>query len=341
MRKFLKKWWNDLKYDQEDPRWLAGGEIKIAVIGGGTGLSVLLRGLKKYSSSISAIVAVTDDGKSSGIIRKDFDILPPGDIRKCISALAYDEKLISNIMEYRFVENKKSFSGHTLGNIWITALTKYFGSFERAIEATTEIFQTAGKVMPSTLRRLQLCAEYVDGKVAVGESRIPKAGKKIKRVYFNHKNVQAYKNAVSAIETADLIVIGPGSLYTSVIPNLLIKSIGRAIHNNANAVKVFACNSSTERGETENMSIEDHIEAIHEHSDKNIFQCALVNNRIMKESKDASVLGSVNNISTNKKEILGHKIVLADVISLKKPLYHDSEKLAKAVIGLYNKVKSK
>lgn len=341
MKKFLKKWWNDLKYDRGDPRHLAGGDIKIAVIGGGTGLAVLLRGLKRYSSSISAVVAVTDDGKSSGTIRKDFDILPPGDIRKCISALAYDEKLISNIMEYRFAENKKSFSGHTLGNIWITALTKYVGSFERAIEVTTEIFQTAGKVMPATLRRLQLCAEYVDGKVAVGESKIPKAGKKIRQVYFNHKNVQAYKNAVLAIETADLIIIGPGSLYTSIIPNLLIKSIRKAIHNNTKAVKIFACNSSTERGETENMSIEDHIEAIHEHADRNIFQYVLVNNRILKKSKDASVLGSVNNISTNEKEILGHKIILTDVISLKKPLYHDSDKLAKAIIGLYNKLRSK
>lgn len=341
MNAFFQNWWRSLAYEPHDPRFLARGEIKIAVIGGGTGLAVLLRGLKRYSNNISAIVAVTDEGKSSGVIRKDFDILPPGDIRKCISALAYDEKLISNIMEYRFVENKKSFSGHTLGNIWITALTKYFGSFERAIEATTEIFQTSGKVMPVTLRRLRLCAEYSDGKISVGESKIPKAGKKIKRVFFDHKNVQAYKNAVLAIETSDLIVIGPGSLYTSVIPNLLITSIRRAIHKNINAVKVFACNSSTERGETENMSIEDHIDAIHKHSDKNIFQYAIVNNKIIKRSKDASVLGSVNNISTNQKEIFGHEIVLEDVISVKRPLYHDSEKLAKAIIELYNKVKSK
>ena len=341
MGNFLKNWWEGLKYEPNDPRRLAGGNIKIAVIGGGTGLSVLLRGLKRYSSEISAIVTVTDDGRSSGRISEEFDILPPGDIRKCISALAYDEKLLAEIMEYRFSKDKKSFGGHTLGNIWLTALSKYFGSFERAVEATTEIFETAGRVLPATLKKVRLCAEYADGGVAIGESKIPCPGKKIKKVYLESKNIRPYKNSVLAIGEADLIVLGPGSLYTSVMPNLLIKGIVDAVKKNVNAMKVFVCNSSTERGETENMTVPNHIKAIQIHAGKRIFNHVIVNNNIVKKTNKVSELGSINNITTVEKEILGCKVALADVISAKNPLYHDSDKLAKAIIELYNRTKRK
>jgi len=195
-KKFFNNWWRWLKYEPEDPRFLTGGLVKIVVLGGGSGLAVLIRGLKKYSNDISAVVAMTDDGDSTGFLRKEFDILPPGDVRKCISALAYDERLISSIMEYRFSSGKKKFGGHTLGNIWITALTQYLGSFEKAIETTTSIFQSAGKVIPSTLSNCKLCAKYDDGKKVCGESKIPQPGKKIERVFFNKKNVFAYKKAV-------------------------------------------------------------------------------------------------------------------------------------------------
>lgn len=339
MKTFFKKWWQGLLYEPEDPRKLAGSKIKIAVIGGGTGLSVLLRGLKKYSSDISAIVTVTDDGASSGVLRKDFDILPPGDIRKCISALAYDEKLISNLMEYRFSGDSKSLENHTLGNIWLTALTKYFGSFERAVEATTEIFETAGKVLPVTLQNIDLCAEYSDGTVVVGESNIPKEKKTIKKVYLSKKGVRPSEKAVSAIENADLVIIGPGSLFTSVLPNLLIAGIRNAIINNKKAIKVFVCNCSTERGETESLSVRDHIFMINSHTKSKLFDYCLVNNKILERSKKTFALGEVNNITTDKKEILGCKIVLADVVDDRKPLYHDSKKLAKNLIELYNGIK--
>lgn len=299
-------------------------------------MSVLLRGLKAYSNDITAIVAVTDDGSSSGIIRKEFDMLPPGDIRKCISALSYDEDLISSLMEYRFEKNNSSLSGHTLGNIWLTALTKYFGSFEQALEKTTTIFKTAGRVLPATLENIELEAKYQDGTHIKGESRIPSSGKKIQRVYLSKENVKPYEKAVEAIETADLIIIGPGSLYTSVIPNLLINGISGAIRENKKGVKVYIVNCSTERGETEDYTVDDHIRAIEKHSGGGLFDYCLVNNKVLKRSEKSSNLGEINNITTKKKQIFDYRIISKNVVNDKKPLYHDSEKLAKSVVEIYN-----
>lgn len=336
MNNLFKNWWKWLRYEPNDPRFNTGGVVRIVVIGGGTGLANMLRGLKKYSDKISAVVAVTDDGSSSGILRKEFDILPPGDIRKCISALAYDEDLISNILEYRFSKDKKSFGGHTLGNIWITALSKYFNSFEKALEATTEIFKTAGRVLPSTLDNASLVIHYADGSTAQGESHLDQVIKKIEKILLN-KKVRAYKKAVQAIREADLILLGPGSLYGSVIPNLLIPGIRNAIYNNWHAVRVYVANCSTERTQTVGYTIDDHIAKLLEHSKKKIFDYCLVNNKVLKSSKDETILGEIKNITTSKEKIMGVKIVRSNVISEKNPLYHDSEKLAKAVIELYNK----
>lgn len=340
MKKIFRKWWNGLVYEPGDPRHLSGGHrIKIVVIGGGTGLSTLLRGLKHYSKEITAIVAVTDDGASSGQLRREFDILPPGDIRKCISALSYDENLTAKILEYRFSSGKSSLSGHTLGNIWITALSKHLGSFAKAIETTTEMFNTAGKVLPSTLDSLELVAEYEDGSKEEGESKIAKPGKKIKKVSLTKKSVRPYVKAVESIRDANLIVLGPGSLYSSVIPNLLIPGITKAICANKTAFKVYIANCSTERGETEGYSVKDHINVIFDHSRKNLFQNCLVNKKLIKRSKKFSALGEVFNITSEEDEILGVKITPADLINAKNPLYHDSEKLAKTIIEQYNKIK--
>jgi uncharacterized cofD-like protein len=340
MSAFFQNWWKGMRYEPQDPRFLAGGEIKIVAIGGGTGLSTLLRGLKKYSNQITAIVAVTDDGKSSGLIRKEFDILPPGDIRKCISALAKDEKLISGVLEYRFNKKGSFLSGHTLGNIWIAVLSKYFGSFLKAIEATTEIFATAGKVLPATLSKTELCATYSDGKTTEGESKISRHGKRIIKVFMKNPSTGAYSKAVIAIKNADLIVFGPGSLYTSVMPNLLIFGIAKAIKENAKSLNIFVCNCSTERGETEHYTVKDHIQAVIDHIGGNPFDFCLVNKKIVKTSKNASILGNINNITTKEKEILGCRIIQSDSVDNKNPLYHDSEKLAKALIELYNRTRN-
>ena len=339
VKSFLKKWWNDLKYEPGDPRQLAGGRIKIAAIGGGTGLATLLRGIKNYSNDISAIVSVTDNGTSTGVLRKEFDILAPGDIRKCISALSYDEELISNIFEYRFDKDGNSFSGHTLGNIWITGLTKYFGSFDKAIEVTSEIFKTAGRVLPSTLDDVDIKIEYADGKTLVGEEYLDEQLKKIKRISLS-KNAKGYKKVISAIADADLILIGPGSLYGSILPNLLIKDLAGAITKNKSAVKIYIANGSTERTQTRDYTVEDHIQAIFDHVPEKIFDYCLVNDNIVSQSDDQAKLGEVNNITTDKNEYKGVKLIKQNVIDEKNPLYHNSDKLAKAVVELYNEIKN-
>lgn len=340
MNKYIKNWWKWLRYDPADPRFNAGGVIKIVVIGGGTGLANLLRGLKKYSDQITAVVTVADGGGSTGEIRKDFDIVAPGDIRKCISALAYDETLFSDIFEHRFSKDKKTFGGHTLGNIWITALSDHFHSFEKAIEVTSEIFQTAGKVLPSTLENIDLVIEYADGKILEGEAHLDKIVKKIKKISLSKKRVKAYQKAIKAINEADMVIIGPGSLYGSILPNLLIKGISKAVSGNKGALKIYIANCSTERSQTSGFSIADHIKAIRDHiGRKPLFDYCLVNNRIIKQSKNDQKLGEINNITTKEKSIFGIDIFAADVIDVKNPLFHDQDKLANALIELYNKIK--
>lgn len=334
-KRYLKTWWRGLIYDPEDPRFIAGADIKIAAIGGGTGLAVLLQGLKHYSNKISAIVTMTDDGKSSGTIRKEFKSPPPGDVRKCISALAINEKFVSDIFEYRFINKKSSLSGHTLGNLWLLALSKKLGSLEKAIEVTTEVFETAGKILPSALGKINLKAIYSDNSQIVGESRIPQPGKTIKKIELIPSKNQAYSKAVRAIEKADLIITGPGSLYTSIIPNFLIGGIKNAIKRNKEAIKLYVANCSTERGETENLGVEEHIEAIFHHAKTKLFDYCLVNNKLIQSSNKKSKLGEVNNITTHKKTCHNCRIIHSNLINKKNPLYHHPRKLAAAIIQIY------
>lgn len=339
MWKFFNNWWNSIKYEPDDPRYKNGQTLRVVVLGGGTGLANLLRGLKQYTKDITAIVSVADDGASSGKLRREYDVLPPGDIRKCLTALAVDEKLMDNLFEYRFKKSRSSLSNHTLGNIWLTALSSHYKSFAKAIEVTSELFKVTGKVLPSTLDKITLFSEYDDGKIEKGERKLDEiSGKRIKRVFFK-KSPKAYINAVRSIKEAELILIGPGSLYGSVIPNLLIDDISKTIRNNKGAIKIYLANCSTERTQTAGYSIEDHIRAIIGHSWENLFQYCIVNSKIVKKSERESVIGEINNITTTKKEIMGVKIFRNDVINTKNPLYHNSEKLAKAVIESYNIIK--
>jgi len=339
MKRYFKRWWRLFWYEPNDPVYLAGHKIKIAAIGGGTGLSTLLRGLKKYSDDVSAIVAMTDSGSSTGVIRREFDVLPPGDIRKCIAALSNNEELISDLLNYRFKKEDNSLANHTLGNIWLTALTKHLGSFEKAIETTSEIFQTSGKILPATLDKVDLKAVYSDNSEQIGESNIPQHNKTIKKISLS-KQAQAYPKAVKAIANADLIIIGPGSLYTSIIPNLLITGIRKAIIKNNKAIKIYIANCSTERGETENFTIKDHIKTLYSYGKANLFDYCLVNNRIIKTTKQRSKLGKIHNIITKAKSIDGCQIINKNVIDYKNPLYHNSKQLAREVIRVYSKIKS-
>ena len=303
---------------------------KVVFIGGGTGLATILKGVKNYPWQISAIVAMTDDGLSTGRIRRDFRILPPGDIRKCLIALSNDEGLLKEIFDYRFARGK-GLARHSLGNLLILALEKITGSFAKAIQEASKILNIKGEVLPSTLENVELGGKLLNGKTIIGERQLFLKGMKneIEKVWLAPEIVKANPKAVKKIKNADVLVIGPGSFYTSIIPNLLIRGITKAIVKNRRAQKIYICNVSTERGETQGFSVEDHIDILQQYSSRKIVKHCVVNNKVVSISKKQYKLGEVNNITTVKEKILGCKITNADVIDDKNPLYHDPRKLAK------------
>ncbi|MBR2525925.1 YvcK family protein [bacterium] len=252
---------------------------KIVAVGGGTGLSMLLKGIKKITNNITAVVTVGDDGGSSGRLREEMGVLPPGDIRNCIAALADDEDLVTTLFQYRF-KSGEGLEGHSFGNLFITALCAITGNMVSAIQASSNVLSIRGRVLPSTLDDMRLAAEFEDGTVVHGESEIPEAHKKIKRLFIEPENCKALESVIAAIKDADLIILGPGSLYTSVIPNLLIKEISEEI-TKSNAKKIYVCNIMTQPGESDNYSVSDHLNALYKHagSDK-LVDAVLVNNSL-------------------------------------------------------------
>ena len=248
---------------------------KIVVIGGGTGLSTLLRGLKTYSGNITAVVTVADDGGSSGRLRREVGVLPPGDIRNCLTALASEEKLLTELFQYRF-DVGEGLSGHSFGNLFITALSQVTGKdLLRAISATSQVLAIRGQVLPSTLEDVTLWAEMSDGRWVEGESKIAKAQGQIVRVGCNPPQPPATREAIDAIADADFIILGPGSLYTSVIPNLLVPEIVEAIAHNQ-APHIYVCNIMTEPGETTGYTVGDHVTAIDKVAGERLFDGVLV-----------------------------------------------------------------
>lgn len=303
----------------------------IVCIGGGTGLSNLIGGLKRYYQNIYAIVAMTDDGLSTGRIRRDFRTLPPGDIRKCLISLS-DDKVLKDLFNYRFTKSK-GLAGHSLGNLLILALDKITGNFANAIQTASKILEIKGKVIPSTLENIQLAGKLKNNKIIYGERKLFNAGMKspIEKVWLNPKNVASNPKAIEVIKKADAIIIGPGSFYTSIIPNLLLKNFYQSIYNNKKAIKIFICNISTERGETQNFSVEDHISKLQNYSQKDIVEYCLVNTKLVKTSQKRYKLGEINNITTKQKNILGCNIIRKNLIDADNPLYHKQDKLAKAI----------
>lgn len=246
---------------------------KLVVIGGGTGLSVLLRGLKKYTCNIMAIVSVADDGGSSGRLRDDLGILPPGDIRNCLVALADKESLMEEIFQYRFPVGE--LAGHSLGNLLIAATNDLAGGFNQAIRVMSKVLAVRGKVLPATLENVSLGAEYSDGNIVFGESNIPKYGKPIKRIFLEPSNCKPMAEALAAIAEADAIILGPGSLYTSVLPTLMVSGFAQAIEDSS-AIKIYVCNVMTQDGETEGYTASQHIKAILDHVGR-VIDYALIN----------------------------------------------------------------
>jgi uncharacterized cofD-like protein len=308
---------------------------KVVAIGGGSGLSTLLRGLKNHPISISGIVTMTDNGASSGRLSRELGVLPPGDIRQCLAALSNDEQLLTKLFEYRFNKGR-GLSGHSLGNLLLIALADITGDFESAVQASSKILSIKGEVIPSALSHASLVAELKNGQRALGEVDIPKLGHRfgIKKISLVPENTKANPTAVHFIKNADLILVGPGSLFTSILPNFLIKEIRQAFEQSG-AMKIYVCNASTERGETEGFGVEDHLKELRKYVNGTRFDAALVNDKIIAKDSQEGKLGSIRNITTDHGELSGVPIVRKDLIDEEKPLFHDSRKLADAIWEIF------
>lgn len=318
---------------------------KIVAIGGGTGLSTMLKGIKKITNNITAVVTVGDDGGSSGKLREELGVLPPGDIRSCIAALADDEDMVAKLFQYRF-KDCAGLSGHSFGNLFLTAMCSITGDMVRAVMESSKVLSIRGRVLPSTLDDMRLVAEMQDGTIIRGESNIPESGKKIKRLFSEPNNCKALEDVIWAINEADLIILGPGSLYTSVVPNLLIKEIAKAV-NDAKAKKIYVCNIMTQPGETDGFSVSDHIKTLYQHAKYNkIIDAVLVNNELpeslLAPYKDAGSEPVV--VDTEEINKLGIEIVQKNLIEDKRFedghssfVRHSPSRLARIIYYWYRK----
>ena len=305
---------------------------KIVAIGGGHGLSTLLRGLKLHTNNITAVVTVADDGGSSGRLRESFGILPPGDIRSCLAALSNDEQMLTQLFQYRF-SNSGELEGHSFGNLFITALAEITGSFESAIAESGKVLSVSGRVLPSTLHDVKLVADMQLPDVPIqvrvqGESRIPKMAGKVRRIWLEPNDAPAYPPVIKAILNADMIVVGPGSLYTSLLPNLLVQDLVGAIRA-SRAVKVYVCNIVTQPGETEAFSTYDHIHNLEEHVGDRLFDVALCNDNFQHSLEERDQWVTVDDLT--KSDVRSH---YADLVDEKNPWRHDSVKLAESLIQI-------
>ena len=312
---------------------------KIVVVGGGTGLSTLLRGLKEYSSNITAIVTVADDGGSSGRLRREIGVLPPGDIRNCLAALADEEELLTELFQYRFKAGD-GLVGHSFGNLFLTVMSEITGDLEQAATASSKVLAISGKVLPSTLSDVSLWAEMEDGRIVEGESNIPEAKGKIKSIGCIPANPPALPTAVKAIQEAEYIIIGPGSLYTSIIPNLLVPDIRNAIAK-ANVPRIYVCNIMTQPGETEGYSVADHIREIDRIGKDKLFDAVLVHRKPPSlQSLQRYALENSHPVDLDRQEIakLNRRIVMANVMEedIGGQVRHSSNQLARVLLRWYS-----
>lgn len=321
----------DIVYQRRQERFLERGP-RVVAIGGGTGLSTLLQGLKNYTKNITAIVTVTDTGGSSGRLRDELDILPPGDIRNCLVALADAEPLMLQLFQYRF-ENGSGLKGHSFGNLFITALSKVTGDFDKAIKESSKVLAIRGSVIPSTLEKVALVGEFEDGVVIEGETNITSRGMALKRVWLKPDDCRATQEAADAIENADLIIYGPGSLYTSVLPNLLIRDISNKILE-SEAKKFYITNMMTQPGETDGFSVYDHLNALVQHTDPRIIDAVLVNIQSIPPyllERYAAQKAYPAKIDTGLITERGYEVVEGEMIKLGEQVRHDPDKLAKFI----------
>lgn len=303
---------------------------KIVAIGGGTGLPVLLRGLKEHTSNLTAVVTVGDDGGSSGRLRRELGVLPPGDLRNCIAALAEAEPLMTRLFQYRFDEGS-GLEGHSFGNLFIVAMSSVTGNFEEAVRETSRVLAVRGQILPSSLSNVTVHARTNDEQLISGESNITSNGKGIREIFLQPAHVQANPEAIRAILEADMIIVGPGSLLTSVLPNLLVDGIRQAL-TISHAAKVYVCNVATQEGETDAFAVSDHFDTLVSHIGGGLFDYILANNNVVGPLPPA---WHSQPVTVDDRLIDGARVFTADVISERNRYHHDSEKLAAAIMRLY------
>lgn len=314
--------------------------LRIVSIGGGTGLSTLLQGLKRFAveprrADLTAVVTVTDDGGSSGRLRRDFDVLPPGDIRNCMVALSEDEALLSRLFQYRFGSGH-GLKGHSFGNLFLTALTHLTGDFSQAVRTSSEILAIRGQIYPATSQNVTLTAELVSGAVVRGETRISRSRSRIRRIHLNPEVCEPLPETLEAIQSADLITFGPGSLFTSIVPNLLVQGVPEALRR-SQAIKACFINIMSQPGETIDFSASDHIAAITEHAGMKLIDVAVVNTapisepmlKKYEEQRARPVVNDVERIRDGGIEVVG-----ANLLSETDKVRHDPDAAAEIAMSL-------
>lgn len=307
----------------------------VTVVGGGHGLSVLLRGIKAATSNVTAVVTVADDGGSSGRLREEFGIIPPGDLRNCLVALADTEPLMEKLFQYRF-KGESELAGHSFGNLFIAAMNEVTGDMEQALRESSKVLAVKGQVLPASKDHVRLDAIMEDGTVVEGESQIPEVHKKIHRVRLFPEQVQPVQSALDALTNADAIILGPGSLYTSIMPNLLVDGVAEAIRK-SKAIKIYICNVMSQPGETDGYTASMHAKAIIDHGGKGIIDYMLVNDSpISPAMQDYYAAKGAYPVEVDEDAInaLGVGFVKADIINEKELIRHDPDKLSKAVMNM-------
>ncbi len=327
-------------YKKDDPN--------VVVIGGGTGQSVFLRGLKHETKNITAIVTVADDGGGSGVLREDLGMIPPGDIRNCLLALANMEPAMSEVMRYRFPDG--SLKGQSFGNLFLAAMTGIYDNFETAVYKMGQVFAVTGRVLPVSLDNINLIAELENGETVVGESNIPRQVRKtnspIKKIYLDNPYAKPLDEVVTSIKNADAVAIGPGSLYTSILPNLLVEGVVDAL-STTRAPKVYVCNIMTQPGETGGKNVLDHVKVIVDHAGINFIDYVLVNNEYLPQgvferyAKDGAELVMLDKGQREGLEAMGIKCIEEKLIEIKNGyIRHDAEMVSKAVVDIAIKAKN-
>ena len=340
---FFIKAKKQVKKDKDNERkTIKDNKAHVVVIGGGTGQSIFLRGLKKITPNITAVVTVADDGGGSGVLRSDLGMLPPGDIRNCLLALANTEPTMQEVMQYRFEEG--GLKGQSFGNLFLAAMNGLYGNFETAVYKLSEIFNITGRVLPVTLESIDLIAKLNNGNIIKGESKIPKEVRKqkskIEEVYLEPKDAKPLDDVINSIYEADYIIMGPGSLYTSIIPNLLVEGVVEAIKG-TNATKIYIPNVMTQPGETDGYNVLNHVEAINKHTKENLIDYVIANDEIIpdnqfeKYKKDGAKQVLLDKKQKIELKNMGIKVGKGDLIEIKNDyIRHHADSICEVINNL-------